>query len=70
MFNSYAITQHSEEALLQNDNPFALVVLANFYLLKTKTDSEKRYEFKEKLYELAKNRVITTLTISQNCLYL
>jgi Putative transposase, YhgA-like len=55
-FNSYTVVQQSEEELLSNNNPFALVVLANLYLHKTKDDNEKRYEFKTKLYELAKNR--------------
>ncbi len=55
-FNSYAVVEQNEEELLNNNNPFALVVLANLYLHKTKGDNEKRYEFKTKLYELAKNR--------------
>ncbi len=55
-FNSYAVVEQNEEELLNNNNPFALVVLANLYLHKTKGNNEKRYEFKTKLYELAKNR--------------
>jgi Putative transposase, YhgA-like len=58
-FNSFAVIQQEEEKLMNNNNPFALVVLANYYLLKTKGDNEKRYELKEKLYELAKNRDYT-----------
>jgi hypothetical protein len=55
-FNSYAVVKQNESALLADMNPFAVVVLANYYVLMTKDDSEKRYEFKEKLYELAANR--------------
>jgi hypothetical protein len=55
-FNSYAIIEQDESLLIANKNPFALVVLANLYMLKTKNDSEKRYEFKTKLFDLAKNR--------------
>jgi hypothetical protein len=55
-FNSYAVIKQNEVALLADMNPFAIVVLANYYVLMTKDDSEKRYEFKEKLYELAAKR--------------
>jgi hypothetical protein len=55
-FNSYAVIKQNEDELLANDNPFAMIVLANYYVLKTKDDQERRYEFKQKLYELAQNR--------------
>jgi hypothetical protein len=55
-FNSYAVIKQNEEELLANDNPFAMIVLANYYVLKTKDNQERRYEFKQKLYELAQNR--------------
>ncbi len=55
-FNSYIVSQQSEEMLLSNDNPFSLVVLSNLYLLLSKNDNSKRYEFKKKLYELGRNK--------------
>jgi AraC-like DNA-binding protein len=55
-YNDYAVVQQTESDLLANKNPFALVVLANLYLLETKYDSEKRYQLKVKMYELAKKR--------------
>jgi hypothetical protein len=55
-FNSYAVIEQKEESLLNEKNPFALVVLANHYVQKTKGNQEQRYEFKQKLYELAQNR--------------
>ncbi len=55
-FNSYAVIKQNEEQLLVNDNPFAMIVLANYYVLKTKDDQQRRYEFKQNLYELAQNR--------------
>ena len=56
IFNSYAIIKQDEASLLADPNPFSIVVLANYYVLKTKNDSEKRYQFKEKLYQLASER--------------
>ncbi len=55
-FNSYAVIKQNEEELLANNNPFAMITLANYYVLKTKDDQQRRYEFKQKLYELAENR--------------
>ena len=55
-FNFYAVCEQTEAELLNNPNPFALIVLANWYVLQSKNDDEKRYSFKAKVYELAKNR--------------
>lgn len=55
-FNSYIVAKQNEAKLLQNPNPFALVVLANLYVLKTQDNLYKRLTFKESLHEIAKNR--------------
>ena len=47
------ILQQKEEELIANPNPFAIVVLANLYTLKTVNDLEKRLLFKEKVYAIA-----------------
>ena len=39
--------------MLKSSNPFALVVLANLYVIQTKQDDPQRLVFKKKLYELA-----------------
>lgn len=74
-YETYVVKQLNtltdEEALLANDNPFAVVILACLYVLKTKVkDYEKnttkeqikqkeRLKFKLKLLELAKERGYT-----------
>ena len=55
-FNAYKIIEQSEEELLQDENPFALVVLANLYVLYTSKNFEERLAQKEKLFEIAKNK--------------
>lgn len=55
-FNSYLVAKQKEEELIANPNPFAIVVLANLYTLKTQKDLEKRLTFKEKVYEIAQSR--------------
>ena len=55
-FNTYKIKEQTEEDLIQNPNPFVIVVLANLYVLQSKNDDTKRLTFKEKVYELAKKR--------------
>jgi hypothetical protein len=59
VFSSYVIAQQTEEALIANTNPFALIVLANWYSINSKDNDEKRYSFKEKLYQLGRNRGIS-----------
>jgi hypothetical protein len=53
LFNSYVVAKQKESELLANNNPFAIVVLANLYVAKTHNNLRKRLTFKEKLYELA-----------------
>jgi hypothetical protein len=55
-FNSYLVSKQNEAELLSNENPFALVVLANLYVLKTLNDLEQRLSFKENLYNIAQSR--------------
>jgi hypothetical protein len=55
-FNSYLVSKQNEAELLSNENPFALVVLANLYMLKTLNDLEQRLSFKENLYNIAQSR--------------
>ena len=55
-FNTFIVKDQNEVDLLNNQNPFALAVLANLYVLKTQDSLEKRLTFKEKLYELAGER--------------
>ena len=43
---------YTEKELLENDNPFALVVLASRYALETKGKTEQRLKFKNKLLKL------------------
>jgi hypothetical protein len=65
VFSSYIIANQSETELIANPNPFALVVLANLYSLQSIGDDEKRYNFKEKLYELGKERGFSIADISK-----
>jgi DNA repair exonuclease SbcCD ATPase subunit len=55
-FNTYAVIQQTELELIASENPFSIVVLANLYVLQTKNDDHKRYEFKKQVYQLAQNR--------------
>lgn len=52
-FNTYEVREQSETDLLQSTNPFALVVLSNWYVLHTKSDARKRFLYKRKLLALA-----------------
>jgi hypothetical protein len=65
VFSSYIVANQSEEELISNSNPFALVVLANLYSLNSKGDDPKRYSYKEKLYELGKDRGISIADITK-----
>ncbi|MBL7784967.1 MAG: Rpn family recombination-promoting nuclease/putative transposase [Chitinophagales bacterium] len=55
-FNTYAIIQQDEAVLKSNPNPFAIVVLANLYVLQTYHNYPKRLELKEHIYRLARER--------------
>ncbi|AXF57137.1 Rpn family recombination-promoting nuclease/putative transposase [Salicibibacter kimchii] len=51
-YNTYKIRAQDEEALLKSNNPFALVVLAGKYMLKSENNADDRYQFKRQLFEL------------------
>jgi hypothetical protein len=55
-FTSYAIVKQDEEALKANQNPFAIVVLANLCVLWTYKNDQKRLELKEQIYDIARQR--------------
>ncbi len=55
-FNTYSVIQQAEAELIASKNPFSVVVLANLYVLQTKNDGQRRYEFKKQVYQLAHNR--------------
>ncbi|HNL08070.1 MAG TPA: hypothetical protein PKH93_10890 [Chitinophagales bacterium] len=55
-FNTYSVIQQDEAELLANPNPFAIVVLANYYVLKTKANDPERLSFKEQVFKLASER--------------
>ena len=48
----YKIVKQKEADLMKQDNPFALVVLAGLYTLKTKRNQAERYRFKKELVKL------------------
>ncbi len=54
IFNTYVVSKQSEADLMASDNPMAIAVLANLYVNQTRTELEKRAEYKKKLFELAK----------------
>jgi hypothetical protein len=54
IFNTYVVSRQSEAALMASNNPMAIAVLANLYVNQTRTELEKRAEYKKKLFELAK----------------
>ncbi|MBL7785207.1 MAG: hypothetical protein JNM36_04830 [Chitinophagales bacterium] len=51
-YNTYCIIRQHPADLEKSKNPFALFVLANYYVLKTKKEYHKRLTFKEKMVEL------------------
>ena len=51
--------EQKEADLIANKNIFALFVLANFYVNKTRKELRTRLEMKEKLFELAMEREIS-----------
>jgi Putative transposase, YhgA-like len=54
IFNAYVVSKQNEADLMASSNPMAIAVLANLYVNKTRSDLEKRAEYKKKLFELAK----------------
>jgi hypothetical protein len=55
-FNAYVIVEQDEAALKANQNPFAIVVLANLYVANTYEDYAERLRLKEEIYVLARQR--------------
>lgn len=51
-FPTYKTIEQNEEKLAKDVNPFATVVLAVLYALKTKTDEERRFKVRQKLLRL------------------
>lgn len=58
-YKSYIVKKQDEEKLKQDKNPFALAVLAAFYINKAGGDFKKRYEYKRELIRLARERNYT-----------
>ena len=48
-YNTFSVAAQSEMELLQSDNPFALVILANLYVIQSKGDVAQRMRLKYKL---------------------
>jgi hypothetical protein len=57
-YNAYKVIDQTEIELLESDNLFALIVLANLYTIKTKKEGEEfnRLAFKKHLYNLVIER--------------
>jgi hypothetical protein len=55
-FSTYEIVKQHEIDLINNPNPFAIVILANLYVLRTQGNDEARLTLKQKIYDLAKKR--------------
>lgn len=51
-YNTYKILDQNEKELIDNENPFALVVLAGIYTIQSKGDDKLRYRYKIKLAKL------------------
>ena len=54
IFNAYVVSKQNEADLMASSNPMAIAVLANLYVNKTRSELEKRAEYKKKLFGLAK----------------
>jgi hypothetical protein len=48
-YNTFSVATQTEQQLLQSDNPFALVILANLYVIQSKGNVELRMHLKRKL---------------------
>jgi hypothetical protein len=55
-FGIYEIIKQNEADLMKNLNPFAIVILANLYVLRTQDNDAERLTLKQKIYDLAKQR--------------
>ena len=69
-FNAYIIKEQIEADLIANQNPFAIVVLANLYVLQSKNDDKKRLTLKEQIYKLAKERNYSDEKVNSLILFL
>ena len=67
---AYIIKDQNETDLIANQNPFAIVVLANLYVLQSKDDNQKRLTLKEQIYKLAKERNYSNDKIESLILFL
>ncbi|GAA0435048.1 hypothetical protein GCM10008983_09550 [Lentibacillus halophilus] len=69
-YNTYKIAEQDEHILLQSDNPFAYAVLAGLYMIKSRNNASKRYQFKRRLFELLiKSQRSEDITYSGALLY-
>ncbi|MEN9613064.1 MAG: hypothetical protein RLZZ628_3878 [Bacteroidota bacterium] len=69
-FNAYKIAKQKEADLIQSDNIFALFVLAHLYVIKTTPKLyNKRVAFKEKLFELAREKDIPKAKIDRMLIF-
>ena len=62
-FNAYCIAWQKEDALLQSANLFALAILANWYVLKTRNKYTERLTAKEHLVRLMREKNYSDETI-------
>ncbi|MBL7785788.1 MAG: hypothetical protein JNM36_07770, partial [Chitinophagales bacterium] len=69
-FNTYCIVEQDEAALIANPNAFAIVVLANLYVLRTYEDVGERLNLKEQIYLLARKRNYSEIKIHHLLLFL
>lgn len=58
-YKIYKVLDQNENKLRQNNNPFALVILASLFYLKAKNNQNKRYSYKIKLVELLSGKNYT-----------
>ena len=50
-YTTYTVAEQSEQVLMASDNPFALAVLANLYVIQSRGDVKMRLALKRKLVE-------------------
>jgi hypothetical protein len=62
-FNTYVVAAQKEANLIASDNPIALCVLANLYVIQSKGDSIKRRKLKEKFFDILAQKNISDDTI-------
>lgn len=57
-YNTFKILEQDEDHLLQSNNPFALVILAGLYVIKSKKKHNLKHQYKMKLIRLLKKASI------------